>query len=129
MTLAVDALKAIHGAIKAAPSAFISSIAYDKTAESYNSATATNTFTERSMEVYSVVERFKADEIDGKIVKNFDVKLIVLPKKLSGFDFELSSVDRIVANNQNYSIVASIPQYVGNVIVSYLLHVRPQGAN
>jgi hypothetical protein len=96
--------------------------------EVYDSATATNVSTERSMEVYSVIERFKADEIDGKIIKNYDVKLIVLPKTASGFTFLLSSVDRIVANSQNYSIVAALPQYVGSVVVSYLLHVRPQGA-
>lgn len=127
MTLATDTLKAINGAVKSAPSAFMLSVVYNKTEEEYNVATATNSFSEQSMEVYSVIERFKIDEIDGKIVKNYDVKLIVLPKTVAGFDFLISSVDRIVANDQNYSIVVSIPQYVGNLIVSYLLHVRPQG--
>lgn len=127
MSLQSQIRSALLSAAKSLPDAFIDSTVYDKSPSAYDVATATKTFTERSSAVKVVIDRFKEDEIDGKIVKNFDVKLTVVPTNNSGFEFDFSSVDRIVVGSQNYSIVVSIPQLVGSAVVAYLMHVRPQG--
>lgn len=127
MTLAKSILSALSDVSKSLSDAFIDSIVYDKDSGVYDSSTAKKIYSERSTNVLSLYDRFKADEIDGKIVKNFDVKLIVIPKTKSGFEFEFSSVDRILVGNKNYSVVVAIPQFVKQTIVSYLFHVRPQG--
>lgn len=128
MSLSTQILSAILGATKSQPDAFIDSIVYDKSSKVYDVETATNTYVERSTDVKAFYERFKEDEIDGKIVKNYDVKLTVLPKLKTGFEFRFSSVDRIVVGAANYTVVAAIPQFVGEVAVAYLMHARPQGA-
>lgn len=128
MSLSTTILSAINGVTKSLSDVFIPAIVYDKDSGVYDSTTAVKVYSERSTEVLSFFDRFKADEIDGKIVKNFDVKLTVLPKLKSGFEFEFSSVDRIVVGEQNFSVVVALPQYVKQTVVSYMFHVRPQGA-
>ncbi len=128
MSLSSQILSAIIGATKSQPDAFIDSTIYDKSSKVYDVGTATNVYNERSTDVKSLIERFKEDEIDGKIVKNYDVKVTVLPKLKTGFEFRFSSVDRIVVGAANYTVVAAIPQFVGEVVVAYMMHARPQGA-
>lgn len=127
MTLSTTVLSAVSGLAKSLPDAFIASTVFDKDTSVYDVSTAKKVYSERSCDVLSFIDRFKADEIDGKIVKNYDVKLVVIPKVSTGFDFVFSSVDRIMVGQQNYSVVVAIPQYVSDVIVSYTFHVRPQG--
>lgn len=127
MNLSKNILNAVSGVTKSLPSAFIKSTVYDKGTKAYNSKTAVNVYEERSVDVVSMFEKFKEDEIDGKIVKNYDVKLMVLPSNSNGFPFKFSSVDRILVSEQNFSVVATFPIYVGPEIVAYTFHARPQG--
>lgn len=128
MSLSSQILSAILGAVKSQPDAFVDSRIFDKSVSTYDVTTATNTYVERTSVVKAFYERFKEDEIDGKIVKNYDVKLTVLPALKTGFEFRFSSVDRIEVGSTNYTVVAAIPQFAGETVVAYLMHARPQAA-
>lgn len=78
------------------------------------------TYTESSLAVDVIIDRFDAKEIDGTIVQVADVQLYLL---------NCSNVpdtnDLVRVAGQSYRIIRILPTFAGSTPVMYLLHGRP----
>ena len=81
---------------------------------------ASVTYTESSVSVDVIIDRFDSKEVDGAIVQVQDVQLYLL-----NCSKEPDTNDTVRVAGKVYRIIRVIPTFAGSTPVMYLLHGRP----
>lgn len=120
MSLSDKVKKAVNGAKTKLGTLLTPAVLKIKGSTSYNTSTGEKSISSTDVNVDVVIDKFEYNEIDGTLVKNSDVKLIMF----NDTDYVPSTIDKISISNKTYDIINVSPVIAGSKTIIFVLQVR-----